>query len=97
MQYPAGGEIQSRVCAEVDCGALLHNCGVVQRTAKHLYACDTIAVVKADAYGHGAVAVAALLRRHAGVSFFAVATLPEALELRAAGFEPHDTRVVILG
>jgi hypothetical protein len=51
MHYPAGGEIQSRVCAEVDCGALLSNAHVVQRTAKDVYACDTIAVVSDAALG----------------------------------------------
>jgi hypothetical protein len=53
MHYPAGGEIQSRVCAEVDCGALLSNAHLVQRTAKDVYACDTIAVVSDAALGRG--------------------------------------------
>lgn len=43
-----------------------------------------IAVVKADAYGHGAVPVARRLAR-AGADMFAVAILEEALALRAAG------------
>ncbi len=43
-----------------------------------------IAVVKADAYGHGAVAVARALV-DAGAHALAVATLAEACELRAAG------------
>ncbi len=42
------------------------------------------AVVKADAYGHGARAVASWLER-AGVDGLCVATLDEALDLRAAG------------
>ncbi len=41
-------------------------------------------VVKADAYGHGAVPVARVLEA-AGVDGFCVATLDEALELRAGG------------
>lgn len=41
----------------------------------------TIAVIKANAYGMGAVTVAEHLRKQ-GVDFFAVATLDEALELR---------------
>lgn len=43
-----------------------------------------MAVVKADAYGHGAIQVARALAGE-GVSFFAVATLTEAIELRGAG------------
>ena len=43
-----------------------------------------IAVVKADAYGHGAVPVARCLEE-AGVDSLAVAILEEALELRRAG------------
>ncbi|MBO8157947.1 alanine racemase [Thermosyntropha sp.] len=45
-----------------------------------------IAVVKADAYGHGAVAVAQLLYNN-GVDFFAVSYLEEALKLRNAGLK----------
>ncbi len=43
-----------------------------------------MAVVKADAYGHGAVPVAQALAR-AGADGFGVATVEEAIELRAAG------------
>ena len=46
---------------------------------------QALAVVKADAYGHGAVAVARALAPH--VPVFAVAAIEEALELRAAGIE----------
>jgi alanine racemase len=45
-----------------------------------------MAVVKADAYGHGAVTVAKTLAA-AGADWFGVATVEEALELRAAGVE----------
>lgn len=45
---------------------------------------DVMAVVKANAYGHGAVPVARFLASH-GVRWFGVATLEEALELRHAG------------
>lgn len=44
-----------------------------------------LAVVKADAYGHGAVRVATALEPH--VPAFAVACIEEALELREAGIE----------
>jgi alanine racemase len=43
-----------------------------------------MAVIKADAYGHGAVAVANCLAQ-CGADWFGVATVEEALELRAAG------------
>src|SRR5579862_9424162 len=46
----------------------------------------TMAVIKADAYGHGAVAVSNCLAA-CGVDWFGVATVEEALELRAAGIE----------
>ena len=45
-----------------------------------------MAVIKADAYGHGAVPVAQCLAA-CGVDWFGVATVEEALELRAAGIE----------
>ena len=51
-----------------------------------------MAVVKADAYGHGAVPVARLLAPKCG--FFGVSSLAEALELRYAGIEKP---ILILG
>ncbi len=45
-----------------------------------------IAVVKANAFGHGAPETARVFQQ-AGADFFAVTTLPEALELRAADIE----------
>jgi alanine racemase len=52
-----------------------------------------LAVVKADAYGHGAVPVSTALAAQ-GVSDFAVATLEEALELRGNGIEGN---LLVLG
>lgn len=52
-----------------------------------------MAVVKADAYGHGAVPVAMCLAA-CGVDWFGVATVEEALELRAAGIQQP---VLLLG
>jgi alanine racemase len=52
-----------------------------------------MAVIKADAYGHGAVPVAKCLAE-CGVDWFGVATVEEALELRAAGIEQP---VLLLG
>ena len=47
---------------------------------------DLMAVVKADAYGHGAVQCAARLEAE-GVDWFAVATAEEGIELREAGIK----------
>ena len=52
-----------------------------------------IAVVKADAYGHGAVRVAKKLQE-VGIGFFAVSNLLEAIELRKAGIKGE---IIILG
>jgi len=52
-----------------------------------------MAVIKADAYGHGAVAVSKGLAA-TGVDWFGVATVEEALELRAAGI---DQPILLLG
>lgn len=51
-----------------------------------------MAVVKADAYGHGAVPVAKLLEKKC--AFFGVSSISEALELRSAGIR---TPILILG
>jgi alanine racemase len=54
-----------------------------ERVRKLAGARQVMAVVKADAYGHGAVPVARCLAA-CGVDWFGVATVEEALELRAA-------------
>jgi alanine racemase len=71
-----------RTWAELDLGALRHNVGVARRYAWE--GGEILAVVKADAYGHGAALMAPALEA-AGVERFAVATVEEALELRHAG------------
>ena len=55
--------------------------------------CAFMAVVKADAYGHGAVPVSSYLNR-IGVRAFAVATLQEGIELRKAGIQGE---ILIMG
>ena len=65
--------------ALIDLQALRHN----YRLARALGGGKALAVVKADAYGHGAVACARALQAEA--DGFAVACIEEALELRAAG------------
>ncbi|MFB3904853.1 MAG: alanine racemase [Acidobacteriota bacterium] len=53
---------------------------------------DIIAVVKANAYGHGAAGTAVRLR-DSGVTSFAVATVEEALTVREV---VHDARILVL-
>ncbi|SFB38630.1 alanine racemase [Azotobacter beijerinckii] len=65
--------------ALIDLAALRHN----YRLARELGGARALAVVKADAYGHGAVRCAQALE--AEVDGFAVACIEEALELREAG------------
>jgi alanine racemase len=67
--------------AEVNLEALRHNLRVIRR---HAGTAKVWAVLKADAYGHGAPAVARTLER-AHVDGFCVALLEEAVELREAG------------
>jgi alanine racemase len=67
--------------ADVNLAALRHNLRVVKR---HAAGARVWAVLKADAYGHGAPAVARTLER-ARVDGFGVALLEEAVELREAG------------
>ncbi len=68
-------------CAQIDLAALRHN----YRLARQRHGNRAFAVVKANAYGHGAVRCAQALS--ADADGFAVAFVDEALELRAAGIE----------
>jgi alanine racemase len=66
--------------ARVDLPAVVHNFGLLaHRTGRRV-----LAVVKADAYGHGAARVASALE-DAGADFFCVAIAEEGVELRRAG------------
>ncbi|QUR66490.1 alanine racemase [Mycobacterium spongiae] len=67
--------------AEVDLGAIAHNVGVLR---EHAGRAGVMAVVKADGYGHGATAVARAALS-AGAAELGVATVDEALALRADG------------
>ncbi|MGG5288012.1 alanine racemase [Pseudomonas shirazensis] len=67
--------------ALIDLQALRHN----YRLARELSGAKALAVIKADAYGHGAVRCALALEAEA--DGFAVACIEEALELRAAGIK----------
>ncbi|MBR6013587.1 MAG: alanine racemase [Selenomonadaceae bacterium] len=79
------------VYAEINLRAIEHNFTEIRRhiqpTAK------LCAVVKANAYGHGAVEVSKIAVK-CGADFLAVATVEEGLELRQAGFK---VPILILG
>ena len=67
---------------EVDRSAIQYNVMQTKRLLSN--GCRLMAVVKADAYGHGAVEVAKAACS-AGASYLGVATVNEAIELREAG------------
>lgn len=73
---------------KIDLDAIAANFAAVQEKA----GVPTMAIVKADAYGHGAVQVARLLEGKC--AFFGVSSMLEALELRQAGLA---TPILILG
>lgn len=68
------------ICAHIDLAAIHHNYRLVRRLAADA---QVVAVIKANAYGHGALAVAQTLAEEADA--LGVACLEEALELREAG------------
>ena len=72
-----------RALARVDLGAIERNCARLPR--------PLCAVVKADGYGHGPVATAALA---GGATWLAVATAAEACELREQGI---DAPLLVMG
>ena len=72
---------QTRTWAEIDLGNLEHNYRALRSCAPDS---RFLGVVKANAYGHGAVPVARRLEK-LGADYLAVACLNEALELRQAG------------
>jgi len=78
-----------RCWAEIDRGALRHNAALIKRRLGTDV--EILAVVKADAYGHGMIAVAQALSNEARL--FGVANLTEAIALRGAVEQP----IIILG
>lgn len=76
--------------AEISASALRANLAVARALAGHS---GVMAVVKANAYGHGAVPVARVLEA-AGVDLLGVALVEEGLELRNAGVR---TPILVMG
>ena len=68
--------------AEIDLGAIAHNIGEIRKVIPA--STKFMAVVKANAYGHGAVDVSKAAIG-AGADYLSVASLKEAMELREAG------------
>lgn len=89
MSTPSG--LPHRCWAEIDLAALERNLRLIRASLPaHM---RYVAVVKADAYGHGLHQIAARLM-HAGADLFAVANLAEAAALREVG---PDWPILILG
>jgi alanine racemase len=91
MNHPVEANPRQRAWLEVSDSAIEANARSLKR---HLGpACDLMAVVKADGYGHGAETVAKASVR-GGATSFGVATLQEGIDLRNAGL---DQPVLVLG
>ena len=82
---------QKRCWAEISPANILHNYRALRAAIPE--GCRFLGVVKADAYGHGALETAQLLE-DAGADYLAVACLDEALELRRGGI---TMPILILG
>lgn len=68
--------------ARIDLDAISHN---LRGIRSHVGERKVLVAVKANAYGHGAVVIAQHLERTRLADWLGVATVPEGLELRAAG------------
>lgn len=77
--------------AKIDLKRYLQNLIYIKDKAKS----DVIAILKADGYGHGAVALAKFLFTNNFTDIFAVATIEEALELRK--ILKDRVKIIILG
>ena len=84
-------DLQKRSWAEIYPDNIRHNCRSIR--AQLPEGTRFLGVVKADAYGHGAVAVSRILQEE-GADYLAVSCLDEAIELRDAGI---TMPILILG
>lgn len=87
-QEPEG---MDRAWIELDLTNLKHNVSVLRQTMPQK--CQLMAVVKAEAYGHGAYEIAFCINQ-IGVKAFAVATIDEGIRLRGYGITGE---ILILG
>ncbi len=88
---PMSASAKGRAWLECDTKALLHNAQVLSDILPE--GCELMAVIKADAYGHGADDAGRILSA-AGIHCYAVATVSEAVELRKHGLKGT---ILILG
>ena len=82
----------SRVYAKIDLDAVAWNMEQMRKTIRE--GTKIVAVIKTDGYGHGAVQVASMLESYDYVWGYAVATLDEAVVLRAAEIQKP---ILVLG
>ena len=82
---------RERAWVEVNVAAIDHNIRAIRKLLRP--ETDLMSVVKADAYGHGAVTVAKAVLK-AGATWLGVATIPEGIELREAEIE---SPILVLG
>ena len=82
----------SRTYVTVDLDAIAYNFESMRKNIRE--GTQMIAVIKADAYGHGAVTVGRFLETFPYIWGFATATAEEALELRDAGIQKP---ILVLG
>lgn len=73
-----------RTWCEVDLSAITNNLQQIRKKIGNQR--NLIAVIKADAYGHGAVEIAKLAQK-VKVKYFGLATYDEAITLRLAGIK----------
>jgi len=83
-ELPFPANTNGRAVAEIDLTAIHENATVLQTLAAKSNR-RIMAVLKANAYGHGAVPVAHTLYKCNGIDFFGVATVNEGIELRMSG------------
>ncbi|GAB6145172.1 alanine racemase [Desulfocicer niacini] len=88
---PVNAALLPQTAVNVDLSALVHNLLQLRRTTAS--SAQIMAVIKANAYGHGAMTVAKTLIKN-GISFLCVARVSEAVELRDAGI---DTPILLFG
>ena len=83
--------VKERAYIELDLASLAHNAAILQAAMPQ--GCELMAVVKANAYGHGDYEISTHLEKN-GVKAFAVATIEEGIRLRRYGIRGM---ILILG
>ena len=80
-----------RAFAEINLTNFKHNINIISKMLSD--DCEIVGVVKANAYGHGAVEVASYFES-IGIKYFAVACIQEGIELRKGGVKGE---IIVLG